>query len=111
MYNILTGEKINQTDGNAESSFKKMCINCKHCAMHESVISVDGEAEVYECNNKEVLAKNEAKILETIPDGYNVEVLRLKSIRLKNPTTKCPNHELLDSDVIMGQVLDLLSKQ
>ena len=93
-YCLLTG--IDMAPDGASNGFKKMCLNCKECG---------GDGETYSCYNEKVLEAGKKKILESLPDGYEIETLELKPLKLKDPTKKCPNHEF-DTAKVMDYVID-----
>ena len=65
---------------------KPMCLNCM-CCVH----TVDGE---YRCDNENVLNIAAVKMMEALPEGYEVAELEIKPMLLKNPCKKCGNHIL-----------------
>ena len=96
IYNVLTGADMS-AEG-YKSPIKKMCLNCESCNC------VD---EQYFCNNEKVLESGKKKILEAVPEGFEINVLELKPMQLKNPTKKCGNYclnELLVKDVIIAEL-------
>jgi hypothetical protein len=99
-YNIFTGEEIQQEG--FVPPFKKMCVNCKFCA-------VDGSSGcLYTCVNESVMESGKKKILESVPDGFEIEELKLKPMKLKNPTKRCGQHAL-DEERVQKLVLEMLS--
>lgn len=96
IYNILTGADVS-AEG-YKSPIKKMCLNCEFC---------NHVNEQYVCNNENVLESGKKKILEAVPDGFEIDVLELKPMQLKNPTKKCGNYSLNDllvKDVIIAEL-------
>jgi len=94
-YCLLTG--IDLSPDGATNGFKKMCLNCKDC-----------EAQLddkFVCYNKNVLDMGKKKILENLPEGYEIEELKLKPMNLKDPTKRCTNHEF-DTAKVMDYVVD-----
>lgn len=91
-YCILTGREI--TDGGIEPIFRKMCLNCTTCITEE---------EKYRCTNERVMEAGKKKIMESLPEGYEIESITLKPMELKDPTKKCknynPNIELVETKV------------
>lgn len=91
-YCILTGQE--KTENGLEPVFKKMCLNCTTC------ITAD---EKYRCTNENVMELNKKKVLESLPEGFEVESITLKPMELKDPTKKCknynPNIELIETKV------------
>lgn len=81
-YCILTGREI--PEGGLEPLFKKMCLNCTTCITAE---------EKYRCTNEKVMEVGKKKIMESLPEGYEIENLTLKPMELKDPTKKCKNYE------------------
>ena len=82
-YNILTGADTTAQD--YKSPIKKMCLNCVSCAFAD---------EQYFCNNEKVIETGKKKILEAVPEGFEISILELKPMQLKNPTKKCGNYDL-----------------
>lgn len=91
-YCILTGQEI--TENGIEPIFKKMCLNCTTCIIDD---------EKYRCTNEKVMEIGKKKILENLPDGFEVESISLKPMELKDPTKKCnkyvPDIELIETKV------------
>lgn len=91
-YCVLTGQEV--TDKGIEPIFKKMCLNCTTC------ITADDK---YRCNNANVMELNKKKVLESLPEGFEIESITLKPMELKDPTKKCknynPNMELIETKV------------
>lgn len=81
-YCILTGREI--TEGGIEPVFRKMCLNCTTCIT---------EDEKYRCTNERVMEVGKKKILENLPEGYEIESITLKPMELKDPTKKCKNYK------------------
>lgn len=88
-YCPLTGIDLS-ADG-ATNGFKKMCLNCIDCGL---------DGGVYSCHNENVLQAGKNKILLSLPEGYEIETLELKPMKLKDPTKKCSNHQF-DVDGVM----------
>ena len=91
-YCVLSGQEI--TDKGIEPIFKKMCLNCTTWVIND---------EKYRCTNEKVMEVGKKKILENLPEGYEIENLTLKPMELKDPTKKCrnynPNMELIETKV------------
>ena len=96
-YNIFTG--ADKTAQDYKSPFKKMCLNCNSCTC---------EGEQYLCINENVLENGKKKILESVPEGYEISVLELKPMQLKNPTKKCGYHTL-NEEQVKNQIIAELS--
>lgn len=65
---------------------KPMCLNCVSC-----IYTVQGE---YRCDNEKVLDVAAQKMMEALPEGYEVEELEIKPMLLKNPCKKCSNYTM-----------------
>jgi hypothetical protein len=91
-YCVLTGQEV--TEKGIEPVFKKMCLNCTTCITAE---------DKYRCTNEKVMDLNKKKVLESLPEGFEVESITLKPMELKDPTKKCknynPNMELIETKV------------
>ena len=72
-----------------------MCLNCKYVNLGE---------ENSTCFNENVLKKAYDKMMEALPEGFEVENLTIKPMLLKNPCKKCPNHTF-DTDRLVAAVL------
>ena len=96
-YNILTGADTTAQD--YKSPIKKMCLNCVSCTFAD---------EQYFCNNENVIETGKKKILEAVPEGFEISVLELKPMQLKNPTKKCGNYGL-NVEFVKEQVVAELS--
>jgi len=79
-YDILTGQEIEKL---ADCNYKKMCLNCTSCL---------SDTEKYRCNNEKVMAVGKKKIMDSLPEGYEIESISLKPMELKDPTKKCKNY-------------------
>lgn len=79
-YCRLTGVDLS-TDG-ASNGIKGMCLNCKSCCGDED----------FTCTNENVLAVGRNKIMESLPEGFEIDTLTLKPMKLKDPTKKCKNY-------------------
>lgn len=95
---------LDDTTEGFKSPLKKMCLNCMAFS--------EDDSDVCACTNEKVLEKGKKKILENVPDGYEVENITLSRMVLKDPTKKCaeyhPNAELIIEEVgkIFGFVED-----
>jgi len=78
-YCKLTGVDLSQDGANG---FKCMCLNCKSC--HEG-------DEQFVCDNDAVMQVGMKKVIEALPEGFEIESLKLKPMKLKDPTKKCKN--------------------
>ena len=96
IYDRLTGADIS-LDG-ASTGYKKMCLNCKSCSQVPSTIGTT--LEMFSCVNEKVLETGRKKILESVPEGFEVTNLEIGPMKLKNPTKKCPNHEFSMESVV-----------
>lgn len=81
-YCPLTGVDLSP-DG-ATNGFKKMCLNCRFFQERKN-----GE---FVCHNENVLETGKKKILESLPEGFEIKTLELEPMKLKDPTKKCANH-------------------
>ena len=86
-YDILTG--ADTTAQGYKSPIKKMCLNCNNFICRDN-----GETEEYFCDNENVLESGKKKILEAVPEGFEIATLELNPMQLKDPTKKCKNHNL-----------------
>lgn len=86
---------LDTTTEGFKSPLKKMCLNCRAFS--------EDESDVCACTNEKVLEKGKKKILENVPDGYEVENITLSRMVLKDPTKKCaeyyPNVVLIQEEV------------
>ena len=64
---------------------KPMCLNC------EFVRDMSGE---YRCVNESVLDGAKLKMMEALPEGYEIETLEIKPMLLKNPCKKCGKYTM-----------------
>ena len=96
-YNILTGADTTAQD--YKRPIKKMCLNCVSCTCND---------EQFFCNNEKVIEAGRKKILEAVPEGFEISVLELKPMQLKNPTKKCGNYDL-DVELVKGEIVFELS--
>lgn len=75
---------------------KKMCLNCT---------SLTKGADGYACKNEKVLAAGKAKVLASIPEGWeiNTESLVMQPKKLNKPTSVCgeyaPNMEEINDTI------------
>ena len=92
-YNILTGADTTAQD--YKSPIKKMCLNGASWKCSD---------EQFFCTNEKVIEAGRKKILEAVPEGFEISVLELKPMQLKNPTKKCGNYEL-DVELVKEQIL------
>ena len=95
-YNIFTG--ADKTSPDYKPVIKQMCLNCKSCF-------VDNDS--YFCNNDNVLESGKKKILESVPEGFEISMLELKPMALRNPTKKCKNYDT-DIESIKALILEEL---
>lgn len=77
---------IDKLTGLEETPLKKMCLNCIDC--------VENEDGTFACKNEDVLEKGKQKIMESVPEGFEIESLTMKPMALKAPTKKCGNYEV-----------------
>lgn len=96
-YCNITGVELNNE---TPSLIKKMCLNCK-----SFIENVDGS---YICTNETVMAKGREKILAAVPEGFEIDVLTLKPMALKNPTKKCGAYEA-NIDMLVDEIKQLFS--
>lgn len=89
-------EKICILTGLETCPLKKMCLNCTSLTR-----GVDG----YACKNEKVLSAGKAKVLASIPEGWevNADSLVMKPKKLNKPTSVCgeytPNMEEINAAV------------
>ena len=88
---IICGAEL--VDGKCPNAhgLKPMCLNCVSCFQ-----TVDGE---YRCENENVLKIASQKMMEALPEGYEVAELEIKPMLLKNPCKKCSNYVLNNAQV------------
>ena len=86
---------LDTTSADFKSPIKQMCLNCKSF--------VEEKEGVFACVNNSVLLKGVSKILDKVPEGYEVESIKLKQLVLKDPTKKCGEYDA-DFDVILSAV-------
>lgn len=91
-YCKLTGCENPET---TEAPFKKMCLNCVDCSLNADENCV--------CTNVKVMEAGKQKILAAVPEGFEIEEIKLKPMLLKNPTKKCgfysADYELIHAEV------------
>lgn len=75
---------------------KPMCLNCVY-------ITETAENEC-RCVNETVLEKAKIKMMEALPEGYEVENLQIKPMLLKNPCKKCGKYEM-NKDLVAKSIL------
>jgi len=79
---ICGSELVESKCPNAESHFKAMCLNCKHCKEHT-------EDDSYRCHSEGNMNKALNKITASINVSELGYELKLEPLPLKNPTKKC----------------------
>lgn len=90
---------LDKTSADFKSPIKQMCLNCQ---------SFTEESEgVFACINTEVLMKGAKKILDKVPEGYEVESIKLSKLVLKDPTKKCGEYSV-DVDSVVGAIGEAL---
>ena len=100
-YCKLTGIDLSK-DG-ATNGFKSMCLNCKSC--HLSPLQSSYEEQQYVCDNDAVMQVGMKKVIDSLPEGFEIETLKLKPMKLKDPTKKCKNH-VFDLDKVVEFIQD-----
>ena len=96
-YNILTGFDFSECE-EVSPLATKMCINCIDCLR---------ENDGYFCKNSKVMETGRKKILDAVPEGFEIETLTLKPMALKNPTKKCPNY-CVNEELVVNSIMELL---
>ena len=96
---ICGTEKVDGKCPNAETHYKKMCLNC----VFSELLLSDSEEDEYVCGNKENLNDAVEKLKENTPGGYVIENITLKPIVLKDPTKKCKRHSI-DAEKILNEL-------
>ncbi len=96
-YFKLTG--INLQEGET-CPIKKMCHNC--------VFFVENEEGTGSCTNEIVNEKGREKIIASLPEGFEIEELKLKPMKLKDPTKKCGQYSVA-KEVVCNAIISLLS--
>ena len=88
-YCKLTG--VDLSGDGATNGFKCMCLNCVSC---NDVIdpSLTFDDERFTCDNEKVMQVGIKKIMEALPEGFEIETITLKPMALKDPTKKCKNY-------------------
>ena len=83
---IICGTEL--VDGKCPNihGLKPMCLNCVSC-----IYTINEE---YRCDNEKVLEIASQKMMEALPEGYEVAELEIKPMLLKNPCKKCSNYAL-----------------
>jgi hypothetical protein len=96
-YFKLTG--INLQEGEP-CPIKKMCYNC--------ISFVNNEDGTGSCTNETVNAKGKEKIIASLPEGFEIEELKLKPMKLKDPSKKCGQY-FVAKDFVCDAIISLLS--
>lgn len=80
-------------DGKCPSvhAVKPMCLNC---------IYVTDTGSEYRCVNEDVLEGAKQKMMAALPEGYEIEILEIKPMLLKNPCKKCGKYTMDKTKVI-----------
>lgn len=104
VYDILTGNDISVDGGGP--GYKCMCLNCEFCK--QTAESMNTTEEQFTCDNPKVLETGRKKIMDAVPDGFEVKALELGPMKLKNPTKKCPNHNF-DFEKVNGFLSNFLN--
>ena len=83
---IICGAEL--VDGKCPNAhgLKSMCLNCVSC-----IHTVQDE---YRCVNEKVLEIAAQKMMEALPEGYEVAELEIKPMLLKNPCKTCSNYSI-----------------
>lgn len=95
---IICGNELVEGKCPNTHGVKKMCLNCMWSQRHE-----DG----YVCINQAVLKPAYDKMLAALPEGFEIDVIQLKPMALKNPCKKCGNHEFDARGVAMRALADV----
>jgi hypothetical protein len=77
---------------NKEQHLKQMCINC---AFNEAGC----------CINEANMELAKAKIMQSVPNGYEIEELKLKPLPLRDPRKRCNNWGL--NGVLVSQAVKM----
>lgn len=94
-YFRLTGVELQEGE---VCPIKKMCYNCKF-------VAEDGDTCT--CTNEAVNEKGKEKLLAALPDGFEIEELKLKPMKLKDPSKKCGQYAV-NTEVVYQAVISLL---
>lgn len=83
---VICGTEL--VDGKCPSvhAVKPMCLNCMYL--------IETDENECRCVNETVLDQARKKMMEALPEGYEVENLQIKPMLLKNPCKKCGKHEM-----------------
>lgn len=92
----LTGIDLS-VDG-ATNGIKPMCLNCTECQANDNE---------FVCINDSVMEKNKQRVMESIPEGIEVENITLKPLKLKNPTKKCGFYRF-DKEAVMEYLSQIM---
>lgn len=82
---VICGSELVEGKCPNAHGLKKMCINCLWSRREENG---------YVCVNEAVLKPAYEKMLAALPEGFEVDTIKLKPMALKNPCKKCGNHDL-----------------
>ena len=93
---IICGSELVEGKCPNAHGVKKMCLNCIWHRRKE---------EGFVCTNEVVLKPAYEKMMAALPEGFEVEVIQLKPMALKNPCKKCGNHEF-DGRAVATRLLD-----
>lgn len=72
--------------GSKETLAEKMCLNCKN--------SITDEEGALRCTCEAVKNIHRQKLIDSLPEGYEIESIVFKPVLLKKPTGKCPNYDV-----------------
>lgn len=95
-YFRLTGIELKEGEA---CPIKKMCYNCEFVQENDGVCA---------CTNELVNAKGKEKIIASLPEGFEIEELKLKPMKLKDPTKKCGQYSVAN-EVVCNAIISLLS--
>lgn len=95
-YFKLTGVELQEGES---CPIKKMCYNCEF-------LRENGDACT--CVNDVVNERGKEKIIAALPEGFEIEELKLKPMKLKDPTKKCGQYSVA-KEVVCNAIISLLS--
>ena len=95
---VICGAEL--VDGKCPNAhgLKPMCLNCEFVRC--------GDENCY-CVNDNVLKTAYDKMMAALPEGFEVDVLTIKPMVLKNPCKKCGNYSLNEAFVVNEMLKEL----
>lgn len=100
---VLCGEPLNENGlcPNMAQHYKPMCLNCLYCA--ETLPTENGETKSI-CTNEQNKADAVEKIKASFEGNYQINDISLSPLPLKDPSKRCPRHNL-NCDLVLAQIV------